>query len=243
MTAPRIDFAHPLADRGDDLYQTPPEAVGALIRVERLPARIWECCCGPGSIVRVLRDAGHQVVATDLVDWGCPDSESRVDFLMERQAPPGVEAIVTNPPYKLANEFVRHALDLVPRVFMLLRYAYMDGVGRADILESSGLRRVLVFANRLPMMHRHGWQGKKVDKSPTAFAWFCWDRNHRGPTIIRRIYWKPERVCAGCGKPFAANRSHALSCSPTCRQRLHRSRKPSRFAARRRESVTLERTP
>src|SRR5262245_4278152 len=71
---------HSLAARGDDLYETPPVAVEALMRVERLPHRIWEPACGPGGIVGILRAAGHRVYATDLNDWGCPDSESGVDF-------------------------------------------------------------------------------------------------------------------------------------------------------------------
>ena len=63
---------HPLAERGDDLYETPPVAVEALLRVEHLPRRIWEPACGPGAIVRVLRAHGHEVLASDLVDYGNP---------------------------------------------------------------------------------------------------------------------------------------------------------------------------
>jgi hypothetical protein len=32
------------------------------------------------------------------------------DFLLERRAPDGIECIVTNPPYRLADQFVEHAL-------------------------------------------------------------------------------------------------------------------------------------
>jgi hypothetical protein len=46
------------------------------------------------------------VIATDLLDHGCPDAGSPIDFLLERRAPVGVEAIITNPPYKLADQFV-----------------------------------------------------------------------------------------------------------------------------------------
>ena len=126
---------HRLAARKDDLYETPAQAVHALLRVERLPHRIWEPACGPGAIVKVLRAAGHDVVATDLLDYDCPDSELRVDLLMERTAPAGVDAIVTNPPFKLADQFVTHALDLVPRVVMLLRLAFLESERRAGILE------------------------------------------------------------------------------------------------------------
>lgn len=178
---------HSLTARGDDLYETPPVAVEALIRVERLPHRIWEPACGPGSIVGILRAAGHQVYATDLNGWGCPDSESRIDFLMERALPlPHIGAIVTNPPYKQADQFVAHALTLCPRVIMLLRYSFMESERRSFILENCGLARVHVFRKRLPMMHRHGWQGPRASSS-IAFAWFVWDRDHRGKTELDRI--------------------------------------------------------
>jgi ParB-like nuclease domain len=60
----------PYAERGVDLYQTPAAAVRALLDVEKLPRRLWEPACGPGAIVRVLRAAGHEVLASDLVDYG-----------------------------------------------------------------------------------------------------------------------------------------------------------------------------
>jgi hypothetical protein len=106
-----------LRERGDDCYQTPPEAVLALLKAEQIPAVVWEPACGPGAIARVLRAAGHVVHATDLVDYRSPDqAASGIDFLLEQRAPPGVQCIVTNPPYKLAREFAEHALRLCPRV-------------------------------------------------------------------------------------------------------------------------------
>lgn len=102
----------PLSERGNDLYETPPVAVHALLCVEPLPKVVWEPACGSGKIVTELRTAGHTVFASDLVDYGCPESQSHVDFLMERSVPPGVEAVITNPPFKLAGKFVSHALAL-----------------------------------------------------------------------------------------------------------------------------------
>lgn len=184
------DTKAPLADRKNDLYESPPEAVKALLKAEVLPETIWEPACGPGSIVRVLRAAGHQVYATDLVDYASPDQDNHGwDFLSERQLPIGVQAIVTNPPFKNASEFVLHALDLCPRVVMLLRLAFLESTKRAPILDGGHLARVHVFRNRLPMMHRDGWTGPKVS-NPTAFAWFVWDRNHSGPTELHRLSWE-----------------------------------------------------
>lgn len=181
---------HRLTERGDDSYPTPPCAVTALLQVEALPHYIWEPACGAGNIVSVLRVAGHCVAASDLIDRSCPDSEFRIDFLMERRAPDGVAAIVTNPPYKLAAEFVAHALDLVPRVVMLLRLQFLELERRSDILDTGHLARVHVFKNRLPMMHREGWAGPRASSS-IAFAWYVWDRRHAGPATIDRISAQP----------------------------------------------------
>jgi hypothetical protein len=192
----------PLAERGDDFYATPVEAVRALLKIESFNGPIWECACGDGAIVRPLRRAGHEVVATNLIDYGCPDSTSGVDFLMERRAPEGVETICTNPPFNSADEFVRHALELVPRVVMLLRFLFIESQGRCDIIDSGHLRRVYPFIDRLPRMHRNGWDGPRNESTPLQFAWFCWDRDYCGDIIVRRI-WAKERDNAQCSKPAA----------------------------------------
>jgi hypothetical protein len=180
---------HALKERGNDLYQTPSEAVAALLAIEKLPSTLWEPACGPGSIVRVLRSAGHVVYATDLIDYESRDQdEAGWDFLLQRQLPIGVGAIVSNPPFKLATEFVAHALDLAPKVVMLLRLTFLESERRAPILDSGTLARVHVFRNRLPMMHRHGWQGPKA-RSAVTYAWFVWERDHHGPAQLNRISW------------------------------------------------------
>jgi hypothetical protein len=183
----------PLSARGDDLYETPSVAVHALLKAEDLSGIIWEPACGPGAIVQVLRDAGHRVHATDLVDYDCPESEARVDFLMERHPPFHIGTLVTNPPFKLAAQFVRHALLLgVPKVVMLLRLAFLESEGRSDILNSGLLARVYVFRNRLPMMHRsgRGTQATKTNSSAMSFAWFIWELGHSGPTELEWISWE-----------------------------------------------------
>lgn len=187
---------HSHADRGDDLYQTPPEAVRALMAVERLPAIIWEPACGPGSIVRELRQAGHRVVASDLIDYGqCDGAVAPLDFLrVDCAEPEGATCILTNPPYRHAAEFVRRARSLCPLVIMLLRVQFLEGVGRTDILEGGDLRVVHIFRDRLPMMHREGWTGPR-STSRMAFAWFVWDRAYSGPPTINRLSWKDHGPC------------------------------------------------
>jgi len=178
---------HPLSDHPGDCYDTPACAVHALLAVENLPQRIWEPACGLGNIVGVLRSAGHRVIATDITDRGCPDSHT-LDFLT---APPrqGIDAIVTNPPYSLAAEFIATGLQHAPIVIALLRLAFLESTRRAYLLDSGKLARVHVFSNRLPMMHRDGWTGPTAS-SAIAFAWFVFDGQHRGPAALSRIRWE-----------------------------------------------------
>ena len=212
----------PLAERGHDLYETPAVAVQALLRVERLPHVIWEPAAGRGAIVQVLREAGHIGVAQDLVDYGHPDIQSGIDFLTETAAPAGCEAIVTNPPYKngLDGKFAAKAIELVPRVYLLCRLAFLESQRRSNVLDGGYFARVYAFKSRLPMMHRDGWEGPKA-QSAMAFAWFVWDRNHRGgKPKIERIGTKR---CSICDEQFIG-REGAQTCSNRCRQKAYRRR-------------------
>jgi hypothetical protein len=179
---------HTNAERGLDLYETPPVAVEALLRVEKIPQRVWEPAAGKGAIVRVLRDQGHEVVASDVFDYGGLDFIG--DFLAQEKMPDGCEAILTNPPFQIAEKFVAHALELAPIVILLLRLAFYESNRRTPILEGRGLVRIHQFRKRLPMMHRDEWAGRRGN-SAMAFAWYVWIRGYNnGPTIIDRISWE-----------------------------------------------------
>jgi hypothetical protein len=175
---------HPHAERGLDSYPTPRIAIEALLHVETLPHCIWEPAAGRGAIVNVLREHGHAVIASDVHDYGGLHFVG--DFLAQEKMPAGCEAIVTNPPFKIAGPFVEHALRLSPLVIMLARLAFVESDRRTPILEGAGLATVHVFRKRLPMMHRDGWQGRRASNA-VAFAWFTWKRGYTGRTTIDRI--------------------------------------------------------
>src|SRR5690606_18836489 len=48
-------------ERGNNLYETPREAMAALLALEDFAPRIWEPACGRGAIARELEAAGHEV--------------------------------------------------------------------------------------------------------------------------------------------------------------------------------------
>jgi hypothetical protein len=83
----------------------------------------------------------------------------------------------------------RHTLAERGADFYELNHKRLDRHLRALVLDGGKLARIHTFRRRLPMMHRDQWAGKKAN-SGMAFAWFCWDADHSGPTTIDRIDWK-----------------------------------------------------
>ena len=162
-----------------DFYPTPAWATEALLDVEHFARPVWECACGAGHMARVLQAAGLPVVATDLVDRGF--GEARVDFL--REASLRAPNIVTNPPYKLAGQFARHALALgAEKLCLLVQLSFMEGVARARALfTATPPARVWVFARRPGFAKR-----RVVERGGgnQAFAWIVWDRWHAGPPTL-----------------------------------------------------------
>jgi len=166
----------------DDFTPTPPEGTLRLLawleaHGEKFEGDIWEPACGAGDIAKVLTEAGYAVTATDLIarGYGTPG----VDFLLDYQTT--AENIVTNPPYKFADEFVWHALNRASRkVAMLLRLGWIAGAKRKQFIERTPLARVLVFSGRLQM--QRGRLPEPGDgKTMIDSAWFIWDKAHKGP--------------------------------------------------------------
>jgi len=167
---------------GPDFYPTPEWATHALIGSEKFEGRIWEPACGDGTMVRVLRDTGREVDASDLFDRGY--GEAGVDFLRSDRR---VENIVTNPPYNSAEGFVEAGLrQATHKVCLLLRLAFLEGANRQrTIFAKTPPARVLVFSERITF-----YPAGAVVKGTgtTAYAWFVWDKQVQGGTELK---WLP----------------------------------------------------
>jgi len=165
----------------DDFYSTPPAVTRALLSKERFSTRIWEPACGLGAISDVLTEAEYDVVSTDMVERGFGIGGR--DFLFETklEAP----AVVTNPPFKLADEFVLHALYLgAEKCAFFMRTAWLEGRARhARLWSKHPPVRVWQFCGRQTL-----WRGD--DPSPKdkggaiAFAWFVWEAGYRGAPAL-----------------------------------------------------------
>ena len=182
-------------ERAFDLRETPPEATRALIRTGELNKYrvLFEPCAGKGAISRELKAGGWRVIAHDLIHYegADPDIQPDLDFFGSVNTF-YLQAIVTNPPYRWADDFIRHGLKLRLPVFVLLRLMALEGAGRSDIMEH--LYHVYIGIERLPMMHRPGWRGKKLKQGAMPFGWFCFfpEKNEAGYFSASRISWREE---------------------------------------------------
>jgi hypothetical protein len=138
--------------------------------------------------VKPLEEAGHSVIASDIYDYGLEGAY--VSDYLTCTASTAAQAIVTNPPFKLAQQFAEKAIAEVPYVALLLRLSFLESVSRKSFFNKHPPSRVWISSRRLPMMHRHLWDGPQAP-SNTCHAWFIWHRYVYGKIpIIKWFDWK-----------------------------------------------------
>lgn len=179
----KIQSSHSQADRGLDPYFTPPEATRALLALEKFDSVVWEPAAGDGAISKVLIEAGKEVLSTDIADYGWK-LDYQIDYLAAAKVP-GVNSIITNPPFRFALEFAIKATAQVPFVALLLRTNFLESTSRLPFFRANPPSRIWISSRRLPMMHRHGWTGPEAP-SNTCHAWFIWDKSS---VLGRQINW------------------------------------------------------
>ena len=187
----------------DDFYETPKVATCTMLNNINIPddVTLWECSCGEGAISKILEKIHPgKVLSTELSTerYGI----GGVNFLTnaEKYKPEGRFWLVTNPPFKLANDFVRKGFEIgAERIIFMLRFNYLEsGKVREDILNNGHLLRVLLMKERLKM-YPFGWTGVKGTATQNH-AWFIWDRNYNAPVpsevVVRRVSLKEGKYYA-----------------------------------------------
>jgi hypothetical protein len=143
--------------------------------------QLWPLRHNPDGVKKMMVQKGlwpcHDVEAYDLATDG-------IDFLQQTKVLPGIDAMVTNPPFIKAAEFVTHGLTLVPLVIVLERIQFLES--RVEFWAAGKLARIHFFQNRVPRMHRADWTGKRASGGMTL-AWFAFTRDHDGSTP--RLDW------------------------------------------------------
>ena len=165
----------------DDFYATDPKAVDMLCNLEKFSQTILEPACGQGHIAKALESHGYKVLAYDLIDRGY--GTTGIDFLaLDKQ---NVNAdVITNPPYKLAQEFVEKAISVIApghKVAMFLKLTFLETARRRELFKKYPPKTVYVASQRIAC-----WpNGKPTTQSMVCYAWFVWEKGFSGDTILK----------------------------------------------------------
>jgi hypothetical protein len=170
-----------------DAYFTPPENVDCLSQFVMLPKIIWEPACGSGNITQRLQEFGHEVISSDLHDYGFEEQIGTFDFLAAETPPTGCRAIVTNPPYgDLVEKFIRHGLKLMkPKggiVALFLRNEYDCGKNRMDLFGQ------YPFSKKIVVTKRPKWIEGSTGSPRHNYAWYVWDYRQQGDASIHYVH-------------------------------------------------------
>lgn len=175
------------AEKNDILY-TPPAAVRPLVKhlqdlinppwvfIRTCPPTIWEPCDpGRSAISDVLREEGYTVMSSDI--------RTGTNFLTD--PPPGeFDAIVTNPPYSLKDDFIEKCFSYGKPWAMLMPLTALEGKRRGDLFRRYGIS-LIVLDGRVNFM---------ADKKSVWFntSWFMWN-SYRADPDSHLIFEKLEK--------------------------------------------------
>lgn len=189
------------ADSLDD-FPTPPWAVRALfeavfpsIGVDLRGRRVWEPACNRGLMAFVIAEYAGDVRASDVHDYGFGEVGSFVGDGPDVAPSRRCDAVITNPPFRLSGQFLLRARKEAPVVALLVRTAWLEGVGRyEEIFAPDPPAAVAVFCERVPMV-KGGWSPGAT--SATSYSWVVW----AGKARETRLLWIPPGQRARLSRP------------------------------------------
>jgi hypothetical protein len=176
-------------DSPDD-FPTPPWATRGLLEhivgdtksLSKLTC--LEPACGAGHMAKVLKEYFAKVQSSDAFSYGYGNVR---DFVEETYDNDSFDWVITNPPFRLAEEFVRLALPIARKgVAILARTVFLESVGRYQgIFRQAPPTKFAQFVERVPMV-----RGRLDIKASTAtgYAWLVWEKQTDG---LPRLMWVP----------------------------------------------------
>ena len=172
----------------DDYYATEPKAVELLLEQESFSKRVWECACGEGHMSEVLKAHGYEVFSSDIIDRGYEGTQV-IDFLSVAKGTFNSYDIITNPPYKYAKEFVKHALEISPpgtKIAMFLKLTFLESQSRRKLFEKYPPKRIYVSSSRLQCAKNGDFvKYGKGTGTAVAYAWYVWEKGFEGEPTVR----------------------------------------------------------
>ena len=135
-------------------------------------------------MVSVLEDYFGEVHYADAYDYGYGPV---CNFLTDTHTTKSFDWVITNPPFRLAEEFILHALNVARvGVAIIARTVFLESAGRYKaIFRERPSSQFAQFVERVPMV-RGRLDGKAT--TATGYAWFVWECQ---TTRTPRLTWVP----------------------------------------------------
>ena len=194
MQGGKIAGGNPKNDRiENDYYATDPKAVTMLLsKYDIFGQEILEPCVGGGMIANTVKSFyinKRNITALDIVDRGYPNTI--IQNFLTWETNNKYDAIITNPPYSLAKEFVEKGLTLLNndgQMAMFLKIQFLEGQKRKELFDKHPPKYIYVFRNRMATWNN----GQALDPNTgkkwattMCHAWFIWEKNSQTEPIIR----------------------------------------------------------
>lgn len=168
-----------------DDFPTPPWATRALCeRINCSGLSVREPAANRGHMVKPLSEYFVSVEAADVHDYGAGYPVR--DYLFGDHD--DVDWTITNPPFRLAVQFVKKALSSSTEgVALIVRSAFLEGIQRyAGLYSVTPPARILQFSERVVM---HKGKLTATGSTATAYCWLIWEKSwsYSNPTTFEWI--------------------------------------------------------
>ena len=176
-----------------EFFETPEWAVQAILEKEIMPHSVLDPCVGTGILLDACKEYPYKTYAQDIHDWGYPDTRLLNFFDCEYDL--SNYGILVNPPFSEAVSFITRAQRLnAKKIVCFQRFSWWESQKRRAFWDEYPPNRIYVCGDRatcwrhdVPPEERVDEKGRKKT-TPTAHAWFVWEKGHPTGTLLGHIY-------------------------------------------------------
>ena len=178
--------------QNEDFYATDPVATEWLLKLENIHDVVIDNSVGEGDLMFPIIKSGRKVIGFDIVNRFSqhPGFEFRNENWLEFNPNKLINAdVIFNPPYKLAQEFVEHSINLVEegrKVCAFLKLQFLETKKRKELFEKYPPKIVYVSSSRILCAKNADFTGmREAGGSAVAYCWYVWEKGYKGETLIK----------------------------------------------------------
>ena len=176
----------------NEFYSTNPKALEMLLDTYKFTGNTFlEPCVGDGNLAKVIKQRyGKEMDCIDIVDRGYPNTivADFLTYITDKK----YDAIITNPPFSLAQRFVEKGLSLLKengQMVMFLKIQFLESAKRKKFLNTYPPKCIYAFSDRMATWKNGEKLDPKGNKWQTTFfhAWFIWENGSITEPVVRLL--------------------------------------------------------